>query len=308
MNDPRVTTIILTKNEERHLRRAIASVAADSDSVIVLDSGSTDATEAIAREMGARFETNPWVNHAAQFNHGLRLVDKDAEWVLRLDADEILEKGWYRRFAEQLADRPGAAGFTFTRTMTFRGKPIRRGLARTRQLRLFRAGLGRCEARWMDEHIVVDGPVAKLDIELLDDNLNDLAWWTDKHQAYANREAIELLLNERREESTGLTMTRQARIKRWIKDRIYRRLPSGLRALAFFLLRYVFALGFLDGRRGFQFHVLQGFWYRLYVDIRIEEIEALMRREGIDLPAAIRSVTGIAVGQVDDVAKRPRTP
>lgn len=297
MTGPSVSAIILTRNEEKHLRRALACVIPHCREVLVLDSHSTDGTESIARDMGARFEVHPFSSHAAQFNHGIALAGTGSNWILRLDADEVLDADWYARFSDLVARKPQVAGIALRRTMTFRGRPIRHGLARTWQLRLFRSGLGNCEARWMDEHIVVDGPVAQLDVQLLDDNLNDLRWWTQKHLDYADREAVSLLFAEATQRKSGGTMTRQARAKRWLKDRVYARLPIGLRAALYFVLRYVFALGFLDGLRGFQFHVLQGFWYRLYTDIRLDEIRKLRDAEGMALEQAILHVTGIDVTQ-----------
>lgn len=284
-------------NEEQHLRRALECVIPYCREVIVVDSGSTDGTEEIAVEMGARWERNPWVNHATQFNHGLDLAGETSDWILRLDADEILDANWYARFASLVAQKPETTGIALRRMMIFRGKPIRFGLAQTWQLRLFRAGRGRCEARWMDEHIVVDGAVEQLGVQLLDDNLNDLKWWTQKHLGYADREAVDLLLSEERAGNMAQTgaMTGQAKVKRWLKDKVYARLPIGLRALLFFILRYVFALGFLDGLRGFQFHVLQGFWYRLYTDIRLDEIRKLRAAQNIPLEQAIKRVTGLEV-------------
>ncbi|WP_340587891.1 glycosyltransferase family 2 protein [Erythrobacter alti] len=294
MSSPSITAIILTKDEEQHLRRALGCVMPYCREVIVVDSGSTDGTQAIAREMGARWESNAWVNYATQFNHGLELAGETSDWILRLDADEILDTDWYARFSALVAQKPDTAGIALRRMMTFRGKPIRHGLAQTWQLRLFRAGRGHCEARWMDEHIVVDGPVEQLGVQLLDDNLNDLKWWTQKHIGYADREAVDLLLGEERagDKVHGGAMTGQAKVKRWLKDNVYARLPIGLRALLFFILRYVFALGFLDGLRGFQFHVLQGFWYRLYTDIRLDEIRKLRAAENLPLEQAIFRVTG----------------
>lgn len=299
MSSPSITAIILTKDEEQHLRRALECAIPHCRQVIVVDSGSRDGTEAIAREMGARWEENAWVNYATQFNHGLALAGTDSEWILRLDADEILDADWYARFSALIAAKPATAGVALRRLITFRGKTIRHGLAQTWQLRLFRAGLGTCEARWMDEHIVVDGPVEQLPVQLLDDNLNDLKWWTQKHLGYADREAVDLLLGEQpsgeKEATHSGSMTGQAKLKRWLKDSVYARLPIGLRAFLFFILRYVFALGFLDGLRGFQFHFLQGFWYRLYTDIRLDEIRKLRASENLSLEEAIHRITGLVV-------------
>lgn len=185
------------------------------------------------------------------------------------------------------------------RRMAFMGRVIRHGgLFPIRVLRLFRHGKGRCEDRWMDEHIKVAGQVADLSGEILDDNLNSLTWWTEKHNAYASREVVDLLNLEfgflPRDAPADLGPGQAGR-KRWLKERVYARLPGGLRALAYFLYRYILRGGFLDGREGLAFHVLQGFWYRFLVDAKLAEVRGVMRRDGRDAPAAIREALGMDV-------------
>ena len=102
---PTVTAVILTKNEEQHLRRALDCIAPHCREIVIVDSGSDDGTEAIAREFGARFAFNPWKNYATQFNHGIALAGTESDWLLRLDADEILDPDWYARFAALVASR-----------------------------------------------------------------------------------------------------------------------------------------------------------------------------------------------------------
>jgi hypothetical protein len=78
--------------------------------------------------------------------------------------------------------------------MTFLGRPIRwGGVFPVRILRLFWHGKGRCEDRWMDEHILVEGQTAGFAGEIIDDNRNSLTWWTEKHNAYPSREVVDLL-------------------------------------------------------------------------------------------------------------------
>ena len=148
----------------------------------------------------------------------------------------------------------------------------------------------------MDEHVIVDGKVGHVDADFVDDNLNGISWWTDKHNRYASREAAEMLLLSQRD-STRTDISgntgRSARIKRWIKIRVYARLPLGLRALLYFLYRYFLRLGFLDGWQGLAFHVLQGFWYRFLVDVKVAEVERHMRDTGCALPEAIEQVLNI---------------
>jgi glycosyltransferase involved in cell wall biosynthesis len=232
------------------------------------------------------------MTYADQLNFGISLVSASSEWVLRIDADEYLEPDWHHKLTRFIRENPEVHGVAVRRVMMFKSKPIRFGLAQTWQLRLFRNGYGRCELRWMDEHIVVGGAIGRVNLQLIDDNRNDVRWWTQKHLGYADREAVDLLLRNKGGSSPkGLSF--QARVKRTLKEHIYGHLPLSIRATFFFLARYFIFGGFLDGSRGFQFHFLQGWWYRLYTDLRVQEIKAVAKEQGLDIEQAIEKVTGI---------------
>lgn len=298
-----LTAIILTRDEEQHIERALASVAGIARRCYVVDSGSSDHTVELARAAGAIVLENPWVNHAVQFNWALRQLPPDTQWVLRLDADEIVTEELAAEIREQLGSvSADVAGIVVSRRMCFLGRPIRwGGVFPIRLVRLLRHGRGQVENRWMDEHIVVNGPTAAFQGEIIDDNRNSLTWWIAKHNAYSSREAVELLDLEFGLFGKGEdgALGGQAGLKRWLKERVYARLPAGLRALAYFLYRYVILLGFLDGREGTAFHVLQGFWYRYLVDMKLHEVRAYMRQNNAEPSEAILAVLGI------DVKTRP---
>ena len=296
-----LTVVILTKNEERHVARAMASVAPIADRVVVVDSGSTDRTVELAQECGAEVLVHPFVTQAQQFNWALDQLPSDTDWVFRLDADEVVTDALAAEIKAKLGSLPlSVSGVHVLRRMTFIGRPIRwGGVFPVRVLRLFRHGKGRCENRWMDEHILVQGETAEFRGEIVDDNLNSLTWWTEKHNAYASREVVDLLNLEygfmAHETVADLRGGEQAGVKRWIKEKIYARLPGGFRAFIYFAYRYVFRLGFLDGKEGTAFHVLQGFWYRYLVDMKLHEVKTFMRRNDADVVVAIRAVLGIDV-------------
>lgn len=295
----KLVAVILTFNEERHLARCIASLQNLVAEVLVADSFSTDATIEIARSLGARVIQQPWVNYATQFNWALSQLDADTTWVLRLDADEFLTPELVTEFSEQLADTdPEIDGFYCGRRMTFQGRLIRHGgVFPVRVLRLFRYGRGHCENRWMDEHIKVAGATLDLQGEIIDDNLQPLTWWTEKHNRYASREVVDLLNLEYgfmpRDSVADLRRGQQAGVKRWLKEEVYARLPRGARALAYFQYRYLWRLGFLDGAAGTAFHFLQGFWYRYLVDAKLAEVKRYMRENDCDVITAIRTVLNI---------------
>jgi glycosyltransferase involved in cell wall biosynthesis len=296
-----LTCVILTFNEEVHIARAINSVRAIADRVVIVDSGSADSTLEIAASFGAEILKHPWVNHATQFNWALTQLPSGTDWVLRLDADEVLTPALQAEIATALPSLDQAVdGVYVPRRMTFLRRPIRHGgVFPVFVLRLFRHGRGRCENRWMDEHIIVSGPTRRFAGELIDDSLKPLSWWTDKHNAYASREVIEMLNLEYgfmpREMIACLADGEQAGAKRWIKEQAYARLPRSLRALVYFVYRYVLRLGFLDGYEGLAFHVLQGFWYRFLVDVKLHEVRRAMRSEGLAPVQAIKQVLGISL-------------
>tara|TARA_B110000977_G_scaffold201385_1_gene295730 strand:- start:1435 stop:2337 length:903 start_codon:yes stop_codon:yes gene_type:complete len=294
-----LTVIILTYNESCHIERAIASARAVADRIVVIDSGSDDDTVSLAISSGAKVLYNPWKNHATQFNWALSTLPSDTVWVLRLDADEIISEKLVQQIQDTLPElSTNIEGIYLSRRMTFLGKKIRwGGIFPVRILRLFRHGSGFCEQRWMDEHIVVSGPCADFSGEILDDNMRALGWWIHKHNKYASYEVIELLNLEygflTKELIAEQDIMRQAGFKRWIKEQVYARLPWGIRAFVYFFYRYILRLGFLDGREGAAFHVLQGFWYRYLVDVKLYEVHQYMKLHNVDAITAIWNVLEI---------------
>jgi glycosyltransferase involved in cell wall biosynthesis len=298
---PKLAAVILTLNEEKHLLRCIESLNGIADEIVVIDCGSTDKTACIAENNNARLLFHPWTNHADQFNWGLTQLGEEIDWVLRIDADEYLTT----ELASEIFLKLGGVddsfdGIRFSRRIIFQGRMIRYGgVFPVRVLRLFRRGRGECERRWMDEHIRVKGATQDFSGEIIDENLNSLSWWTDKHNGYASREAIELL-NLRygfmpQDSIAAVRGEGQAGFKRWLKETVYARMPVGFRALVYFFYRYFARLGFLDGRRGTVFHVLQGFWYRYLVDAKVGEVERYKGEKNCGIDEAIQRVLGIDV-------------
>ncbi|RVB80567.1 MULTISPECIES: glycosyltransferase family 2 protein [unclassified Mesorhizobium] len=294
-----VHAIILTFNEEQHIARCIQSLQGQCTSVTLIDSGSTDRTVEIARGLGAEVLVNPFVTHAAQVNFGINALVSRGGWLFRIDADEVLEPEPRRSLADHAArSGQGTNGFVVSRRIYFLGRRIRwGGIEPNWQLRLWRNGKGRCEDRWMDEHVQVDGTVEHSGIVISDINLNSVTWWTSKHNSYASREAIEIL-NDRhhfmpRHALWDGHLATQATSRRFLKEEVYGRVPRGLRALLYLVYRYLFRLGFLDGLPGWYFHVLQGFWYRTLVDAKVSEIENRARELNMPVAKAIHDRTGI---------------
>jgi glycosyltransferase involved in cell wall biosynthesis len=297
----KITAVILTFNEEIHLARCIESILPLTRDIVVVDSLSTDQTIEIARQYGARVLERAWENnHSIQFNWALTQLDPNQiEWVLRIDADEVLTPELVAQLQQSLPRLDDeTVGVHFFRKISFQGKLIQHGgVGHNKVSRLFRYGFGKSEARWMDEHIKIDGKCIDLAGYIIDDNLNSVSWWIAKHNNYASREAVDLLNLKYKfaalDSVSNATVKSAISKKRWIKEHLYAKLPLGMRSLSYFLYRYLLLAGFLDGSVGTQFHFLQAFWYRYLVDIKFTEVERYMKVNAVSPKVAIDHVLAI---------------
>lgn len=277
-----LSVVVLTFNEEIHIERCLSSLAPIAKKILVVDSFSTDNTVRLARSFGAIVAKHAWRNYADQFRWGLNHFIVDTPWLMRMDADEYLEVDLQAELPVLLNSLSSKVnGVYIKRKVFFNGKWIRYGGFYPHiLLRIWRTGMGRIEQRWMDEHIVLlpGSQSVTAHAHLVDDNLKGITFWIDKHNRYASREAVDILnIKYPLLESDGALKRiddPQAKRKRLIKEHGYSRLPVGLRAGMYFAYRYFLKLGFLDGATGFIWHFMQGFWYRLLVDLKIMEIEA----------------------------------
>lgn len=279
-----ITTVVLTYNEEIHIRRCLESAFRVSKEVFVIDSFSTDRTCKIACEMGATVLQNKFVNQAVQFNWGLDQISFKTQWILKLDADEYLEDELIEELEQNLENEPeNVTGIEFRLRVIFLDKWMKHASPKVDLLRLFRTGKGRSEVRLMDEHIMLTEGVNKVyKGAFVDHNLNNITWWAQKHIGYARREAADLLNIEYNFSSTSGNdhLEGQAGAKRSLKNK-YASKPLFLRSFVYFLYRYFFKLGFLDGKEGFLWCFMQGWWYRTLVDIQVCQIKKTCKNNPI---------------------------
>jgi len=138
----------------------------------------------------------------------------------------------------------------------------------------------------MDERMVLShGEALRLRAgDLVDENLKDIDWWTDKHNRYATAHMIDFIDLDYPLRPEGLRVRDKgaSRRKRFLRNVVYGRAPLYLRAVLYYLQRYVLRLGFLDGREGFLWHFLQGFWLFVLMDAKIDEARSYIRAHGVD--------------------------
>ena len=271
-----LSVIILTGNEEIHIKRCLDKISPYVKEVFVVDCYSTDKTVEIAKQYkNVSVLYNNWVNYATQLNWAIKNAPIKTEWVLRLDADEYLEPALIERMQRELHSLPdNVSAINIRLKHVFLGKFIKGGTGKKYLTRIFRNGRAVSENRQMDEHLkLTSGELVTWEEAFYDDNLNNLKWWTNKHNGYAIREAADLLdfeynfTNAERNELEG-----QAGAQRSRKHK-YAKMPLFWRAFFYFCIRYFLKGGMFEGKEGFLWCFLQGWWYRTLVDAIIFEIK-----------------------------------
>ena len=251
MSRPSLSVVVVTLNEEERIRACLESVAW-ADEVIVVDAESHDKTAAIARELTDHVFVRPWPGFAAQKNFGIDQAY--GEWILSLDADEVVSPALREEIQAELAAAGGHEGYSVPRRNVFWERWVRHGgLYPDWQLRLFRRGRCRFVARAVHESVVVDGSVGRLRGHLEHRSYRDVADFLERTDRYTTLAADDWLAG--------------GRGTRPFMDLV-------VRPLGRFLGMYVWRGGFLDGWRGFLLAVLYGY----YVFMRSAKIWERARR------------------------------
>lgn len=235
-----LTVIIITKNEEASIGNCISSVAW-ADEIIVVDSGSTDRTENICRQYTDNFYTNDWPGFGPQKNRALALATK--EWVLSLDADEMISPELRRELEHVMTNPETYSAFVIPRRSSYCGRFMHHsGWWPDYVTRLFRKGSARFSDDLIHERIMVDGSMGRLKHPII-------------HEAFEDMEEVLETMN--RYSTIGAKMMHEHGKHGNLSKAI-------LHGLWSFFQTYMVRLGFLDGREGFMLAVsnAEGTYYR----------------------------------------------
>lgn len=255
-----VSILIPTYNEEVNLPDCLYSVKEWTNDIWVVDSFSTDRTMEIAKALGAKVVQHPYEGPAQQKNWALEKLAFAHEWVLIVDADERVSQELSEEIARIVsADGNGYDGFYLNRRFVFYGKWIKHcGWYPSWNLRFFRHRLGRYEDREIHEHVILNGRVGYCKHDLIHEDLHDMTFWIEKHNRYSTHEAREInrvLQGEKKSTVAPSFWKGGIERKRFIKERIWPYVPG--KAFVFFFYLYLFRLGFLDGKQGLHFCIMQ---------------------------------------------------
>jgi len=291
-----ISVIILTYNEELNIEDCLKSVYGWVEDIFIVDSFSTDRTLEIARKYTDKIYQHPFENYAKQRNWAIQNLPIKTDWILNLDADHRVEENLRDELIDLFSNpiNESIKGFLITRKTIFMGRWIRYGgHYPVYHAVLFRKNFGKCEERLYDQHFLVKGDLIKLRGAIVDIISDSLTKFVERHNKWATLEAIEQLLGSGGEIEANIRGNPIER-RRAMRN-FYNRMPLFFRAFAYFIYRYFFRFGFLDGKEGLIFHFLQGFWYRFLVDAKIYEIEKKARKEGKKITEVIYELYGIKI-------------
>ena len=269
-----VTVIVLTKNEEINIVDCLKSVSDFAKRVVIVDSGSKDRTQEIAKQMGADVYFHEFENYAKQFNWAIDNTNISTKWIFRLDADERLTPELCNEleYLTKLHSEDEVNGITMEAWLYFLGRKIKHGCHNKRKLMLFKTGKGRIENRRMDEHTILNsGTSVYAKNKFIHYDFKDMTHWINKMNWYATREMqdyCEFALGKASKIKVNDSAIAGTRKK---KFEFYYKLPMFFRCWLLFIYNYIFKLGFLDGKEGFVYHYMYHRWYRTLVDSKILE-------------------------------------
>jgi len=227
-----LSIVLITLNAAVQLEACLQS-AAFADEIVLVDSGSTDGTIALAKRYGARVVQQGWLGFGPQKQYAVTQAAHD--WVLCLDADERVTPE-LRLSIEAALIRPAAGAYRFARCNRFLGRYLRHGEGYPDwNLRLFDRRRARWSADMVHENVAADGPVATLSGDLLHDSAETIASYLSKQNRYTTLAAEAAFGAGKRASGSQLLLSPLVR----------------------FVKFYVVRLGFLDGLPGF-IHIVIG--------------------------------------------------
>jgi glycosyltransferase involved in cell wall biosynthesis len=272
MQQASCVVVLLTFNSSAIVAETVKQAQAVSRHIYAVDSGSSDGTVDVLQRMGCKVVQRPFINYSDQRNWAIAQANVKAQWQLHLDADEVLDQQAIDEIRAILADEKAGSAYLLRRRDYFMGRMLRFSGLNPWHLRLFRSGVGQCEDRLYDQHFVTTVAAQRLKGYMHDRNATSLSEWIARHNRWSDLEAQQICT---RHASAGSILSAKLggdprERRRWLKG-VYYLMPVTLRALSYFLYRYFFCLGFLDGRVGFYFAFFQALWFRMLVDAKSGE-------------------------------------
>jgi glycosyltransferase involved in cell wall biosynthesis len=271
-----VSVIILTLNEEANVEHCLRSVYGWSDDIHVVDSFSEDSTVSLAMRYTNNIHKVKEAHWADLRNWAMRDLSLKYDWVFFLDADEQLTENLKREISELLKTVPEENGFYIKRRFMFIGRWLKHGGLYEKVLRFFRHRFTEYIAEGDVEYAKIEGKVGLLKNDMIHEDRKSISTWIEKHNKISDRAAKQYL---NRGQSPLAKQMKGGELeggrRTWVKYALWEKIPLVLRPPVTFSYQYVFRLGFLDGLEGLSYHLLQAFWYRLLIYVKVREFQKM---------------------------------
>ena len=260
-----ITVVIPVKNEERNLPKCLQQLARFAK-IVIVDSGSTDQTQAIAEKFGCEFVPFKWNGHYPKKRNWYLLNHQvETPWVFFLDADEYVTEAFVNELERAIANTQHA-GFWVNYSNYFLGQELKHGVPQLK-LPLFKFGAGLYERidedAWssldmeVHEHPVLQGSVGELKAKIDHNDFKGLHSYIAKHNEYSSWEARRYM----KLRNAGVDSAIGGEHFTAIQRRKYNNLTRWWLAPAYFLYTFVYKLGFLDGRAGYAFARMKAIYF-----------------------------------------------
>lgn len=293
-----ISVIILTYNEEKNIEACLQSVSNNFENIFIVDSFSTDKTLKIAKGYTEKIYEHQFENYGKQRNWALNNLSINTEWVLNLNADQRVTESLVHELETIFTSKENIDfdGFLIPRKTIFMDKWIKfGGHYPVYDAILFKAGSGICEESRYDQVFTIEGRLGILKSDVEDKVTDSLTNFILRHDRWSSLEAIDQILEEDhistkkgvKQNLYGNPMEK----RRYFKS-LYMKLPLFVRPFLYFIYRYFFKLGILDGIQGLIFHFLQGFWFRFLVDAKIFEIKHRVSKTNKETKEVIEELYG----------------
>jgi glycosyltransferase involved in cell wall biosynthesis len=267
-----ITAIILTKNEQKNLKDCILSIENHVQRIVVIDSYSDDETIQIAKMLNVDVFQNQYQYYAQQFNWGIHNTNIDTKWILRIDADERFTIDLWNEIGKILKQEDNnISGISIEAWLYFLNKKMRYGLSNKRKIMLFKKEYGTIENIKRDAHtIVYSGDIVTCKNKFIHFDSKGISKYIERYNMYSSFELDDYKANNI-ERSYTIHKDKKIASKRKLKYQFYYKFPIFIRAKLWYIWNYYFKLGFLDGRESKIYHMLECFWYRYLVDVKLFE-------------------------------------
>ena len=266
MNNKKLIIIILTFNSEQIIRKTILSAKKITNNILILDSFSTDKTIKIVNSFKCKLIKRKFKNYSDQRNYIIKKCNKLFDWQLHLDSDEVLSDQLIKNISNVIKSKENKFAYLVKRKIYFMKKKISFGGSSNWHLRLFPSKTTLVENTGYDQHFVTRVQTKYLSGYLHDHNIKSLSDWTISHNRWSTSDANTLNKSDPSNLIYPNLFGNSIERVRFFK-KLFNFLPTFLKLIVIFIYKYIFRLGFLDGKIGF-FYCFFYSWFRILIDAK----------------------------------------